>query len=267
MRSSSIHFTLVTLFATLLATSTAAGQEPVVVQAPAAKPVPAAGEVEPQIPPDRADFHLFLLVGQSNMAGRGKVEQQDREPHPRILMLNKERTWVPAVDPLHFDKPNIVGVGLGRTFALDYADQHPEATIGLIPCAVGGSPISAWEPGGYHEQTKTHPNSHFQLELLHEFGCSDFLSILFDHHGLCIDRVQSHFHSSFIFRSLLIDLGDHFVMSLINACDLETFQGISNFGLPFRPFVGSQSIFRLGDFSLLLSHEGLFHLNSLVIRC
>ena len=27
--------------------------------------------------PEKANFHLYLLVGQSNMAGRGKVEDQD----------------------------------------------------------------------------------------------------------------------------------------------------------------------------------------------
>jgi hypothetical protein len=37
------------------------------------------------------------------------------------------------------------------------AKDNPDVTIGLIPCAVGGSPILAWEPGGYHPSTKTHP--------------------------------------------------------------------------------------------------------------
>lgn len=109
------------------------------------------------VPRDRTKFHLFLLAGQSNMAGRGKVEDADRQTHPRILSLDKSMKWVPATDPLHFDKPGIAGVGLGRTFASDYARQHPDVVVGLIPCAVGGSPISAWEPGGYHASTKTHP--------------------------------------------------------------------------------------------------------------
>lgn len=106
---------------------------------------------------DRSRFHLFLLVGQSNMAGRGKVEPQDLQPHPRVLMLDQAGRWVPAVDPLHFDKPGIVGVGLGKTFGMDYAEQNPGVTVGLIPCAVGGSPIAAWQPGGYHKQTRKHP--------------------------------------------------------------------------------------------------------------
>ena len=71
-------------------------------------------------------------------------------------MLDKQRAWVPAVDPMHFDKP-IAGVGLGRSFAARIADAQPGVTIGLIPAAVGGSPIDAWQPGVYYEPTKSHP--------------------------------------------------------------------------------------------------------------
>lgn len=110
-----------------------------------------------ETPQDPKQFHLFLLVGQSNMAGRGVVADEDRKTHPRVLMFDKENRWVPAKDPLHFDKPGIAGVGLGKTFALDYAHDHPEVTVGLIPCAVGGSSITAWKPGEYHRQTKSHP--------------------------------------------------------------------------------------------------------------
>lgn len=89
---------------------------------------------------------MFLLAGQSNMAGRGTVTPQDRTPHPRVLMLNQAGEWVPAVDPMHFDKP-VAGVGPGRTFGIAIAEANPGVTIGLIPCAVGGSPIDAWQPG------------------------------------------------------------------------------------------------------------------------
>lgn len=106
--------------------------------------------------PPKERFHLFLLVGQSNMAGRGKVEEQDRKPHPRVLTFSKDRQWVPAVDPIHFDKSS-VGVGLGRTFAIELAEANPGITIGLIPCAVGGSPIESWEPGALDKATNTHP--------------------------------------------------------------------------------------------------------------
>lgn len=103
-----------------------------------------------------ANFHLYLLVGQSNMAGRGAVDEAGRTPDPRVLMFAKAREWVPAVDPVHFDKPE-AGVGPARAFAAAMAAADPSVRIGLIPCAVGGTPIAAWQPGASDAATKTHP--------------------------------------------------------------------------------------------------------------
>ena len=94
-----------------------------------------------------ANFHLYLLVGQSNMAGRGKIELQDKVAVPRVLMLNKANEWVSAVDPISFDK-TIAGVSLGRTFGIEMAKVNKEVKIGLIPCAVGGTPIRRWQQNG-----------------------------------------------------------------------------------------------------------------------
>jgi hypothetical protein len=94
------------------------------------------------------DMDLFLLIGQSNMAGRGAAEAQDREAMPHVFSLNKEMKWVPAMDPLHFDKPDIAGVGLGRSFAKVLLAQKPGASIGLIPAAFGGTSLDEWKPDG-----------------------------------------------------------------------------------------------------------------------
>ena len=104
----------------------------------------------------KKNLDLYLLIGQSNMAGRGTVEAQDTTAYPRVLTLDENNKWVPAKDPIHFDK-TVAGVGLGRTFGIKMAKANPEKTIGLIPCAVGGSSIDAWMPGGFHEQTQSHP--------------------------------------------------------------------------------------------------------------
>lgn len=106
--------------------------------------------------PSKENFYLFLLAGQSNMAGRGIIGDSDKVPHPRILALSKDGKWSPAVAPIHFDKI-VAGVGLATSFAEAIAEKYPNVTIGLIPAACGGSPISSWEPGGYHTQTKSHP--------------------------------------------------------------------------------------------------------------
>lgn len=115
----------------------------------------ASGSEAVKMPP-KEQLHVFLLVGQSNMAGRGVVADEDKTPHPRVLMLSKDGKWVPAVDPMHFDK-QAAGVGLGKTFGTIIADAHPGVTIGLIPCAVGGSPIDSWKPGEFYAPTKSHP--------------------------------------------------------------------------------------------------------------
>jgi hypothetical protein len=91
---------------------------------------------------------VFLLAGQSNMAGRGEVEPADQQPLAGISVFTKERAWAPAVDPLHFDKPAIAGVGLGRTFAATVQKHGQLREIGLIPAAMGGSSLEEWSPGG-----------------------------------------------------------------------------------------------------------------------
>ncbi|MDB5268682.1 MAG: putative acetyl xylan esterase AxeA [Hymenobacter sp.] len=108
-------------------------------------------------PPARKEkFQLYLLVGQSNMAGRGAVEAQDTIPNRHVLRLNPTGQWEIAKDPIHFDK-TVAGVGPGLTFGRLMAAADTSITIGLIPCAVGGSGIDAWTPGAYFADTKTHP--------------------------------------------------------------------------------------------------------------
>ncbi|MFW6108668.1 MAG: sialate O-acetylesterase [bacterium] len=104
----------------------------------------------------RRRFHLYLLIGQSNMAGRGAVAKEDKTPHPRVFALNQQDEWVPAAEPLHFDKP-MAGVGPGLAFGKAMAEANPRAKVGLIPCSAGGSPISVWTKGGYWKQTRSRP--------------------------------------------------------------------------------------------------------------
>jgi hypothetical protein len=113
----------------------------------------------PAVPEPAAEppLWLFVLAGQSNMAGRGPVEALDSTPHPRVFALKQDGSWAPATEPLHWDKPNIAGVGPGFAFGRAMAERFPDVRIGLIPTAVGGSSIRAWVPGGYHEQTESHP--------------------------------------------------------------------------------------------------------------
>src|SRR5260221_11115271 len=91
------------------------------------------------------------------MGARAVVEDQERTPHPHVFSLNAKGEWVPAVEPLHFDKPKIAGVGPGLAFAKAMAEAEPDVVIGLIPCAVGGSPLSSWQPKAVDPATKATP--------------------------------------------------------------------------------------------------------------
>lgn len=103
-------------------------------------------------------FELYLLAGQSNMAGRGPLNDSLRVLHDdRVWVLTKNLTWTVAHHPLHFDKPRIAGVGPGLSFGIEMANAHSGAKIGLIPCAVGGTSIDKWQPGAFDDVTSTHP--------------------------------------------------------------------------------------------------------------
>lgn len=88
---------------------------------------------------------LVLLAGQSNMAGRAPATGETRRPIERCWMLGRDGRWKKAANPIHFDKPS-AGVGPADEFARRYLADHPGETLGLVPCAVGGSPLSSWLP-------------------------------------------------------------------------------------------------------------------------
>ncbi|RAK68258.1 sialate O-acetylesterase [Hymenobacter edaphi] len=141
-----------TLFTTLLPLAALA-------QTPAR---PVAAGLKPKVrtavapPARREQLRVYLLLGQSNMAGRGVVEAQDTTATARVLRLNAAGQWEEAKDPLHFDKP-VAGVGPGLSFGRALAAAEPAAVIGLVPCAVGGSAISYWQPGAFFPDTKVNP--------------------------------------------------------------------------------------------------------------
>lgn len=100
--------------------------------------------------PTKENLHLYLLMGQSNMAGsQGGLPSKKPTPEPRILALNQSNEWAVATDPLHFDAPNR-GAGPGMSFAkaMLLAEKDSAVVIGLIPCAEGGTKLELWEKSG-----------------------------------------------------------------------------------------------------------------------
>jgi hypothetical protein len=97
---------------------------------------------------DNPRFDIILLIGQSNMAGQGKVEPQDRRAIPGVFKLTSNAQWAPAKDPLGSDDPREFGVGPGRSFARPLLKARPDARIGLVSAAVGNTNLQQWAPGG-----------------------------------------------------------------------------------------------------------------------
>lgn|GEM_PF-204744 len=107
-----------------------------------------------------SSFQIYILMGQSNMAGRGYLTKQSKATHSsRVLVLDRDMSWTTARNPLHYEKPGIDGVGPGLSFGMQMLKNAPDSgvRIGLVPCAVGGSPIEHWKAGAYDKATGTYP--------------------------------------------------------------------------------------------------------------
>ena len=96
----------------------------------------------------QGNMDLYLLIGQSNMAGRGVLTDSNRVSADGIFKLDADGEWQAAEEPIHFDKPSIAGAGLAASFARAMADRRTGVPIGLIPCAVGGTSINRWVESG-----------------------------------------------------------------------------------------------------------------------
>lgn len=100
---------------------------------------------------------IYVLMGQSNMSGRGVMGAEDRlVKNEKVRMLTKALKWYPAKNPLHFDTGG-AGVGPGLSFGLAMQEANKDMEIGLVPTAVGGTGIDVWKPGAFDVTTQTNP--------------------------------------------------------------------------------------------------------------
>ena len=100
---------------------------------------------------------IFLLVGQSNMSGRGELSdlrEDDLLTSERIYTFTNSGNWAPAEFPVdaNLDQVDTVswdrnpGVGPALFFAKGLLDENQDQSIGLVPCAKGGTSIMEWLP-------------------------------------------------------------------------------------------------------------------------
>lgn len=165
----------------------------------------------------------ILLIGQSNMAGRGFLKDVPTIYNENIEMLRNGR-WQMMAEPIHFDR-EVAGIGPASSFAAAWSNEHPKEKIGLIPCAEGGSSIAEWAD----DQILTRhalSEAKFAMEtseligILWHQGENDSLNGLHEVYAEKLAAVFAHFRSELGLPNLPIIVGE-----------LPEFLGKSGFGL------------------------------------
>lgn len=90
-------------------------------------------------------MHSVLIIGQSNMAGRGFFDEAVPVDGSRIKVMRNGRWWE-FFRPVNPDRP-FSGVCLAESFAEKYASEF-SVDVGIIPCADGGTSLEQWKEGG-----------------------------------------------------------------------------------------------------------------------
>jgi len=131
-------------------------------------PRPSGGRTDWDIPKDPSKFHIFLFMGQSNMAGGFKESHlyddageyhPVTEPVPRVLQ-RMGKGWKPAAHPLtkHVKRSFSIPLPFARKYLEEIGD--PEVKVGLVIKAFGGKAIdhftrgARYYPGGVADLKK-----------------------------------------------------------------------------------------------------------------
>ena len=103
---------------------------------------------------------LYLCIGQSNMAGRGKLSPEVMDTLQNVYLLNADGQFEPAVNPLN--RYSTIGKGLswqqvGPAYGFAKTMATKKHPVGLIVNARGGSSIRSWvknakQSGGYYDE-------------------------------------------------------------------------------------------------------------------
>jgi hypothetical protein len=121
--------------------------------------------------PHRKNVWIFILAGQSNMAGRGIVGPQDTLSNARIMTIDKAGRIIRAKEPLHFYEPQLTGLDCGLSFGKKLISEIDSSiTLLLIPTAVGGSSTHQWLGDSLHRNVKLQTNFREKVSLVKKAG-------------------------------------------------------------------------------------------------
>ena len=120
---------------------------------------------------NKENVWVFIMAGQSNMAGRGIVEPEDTISDKGIFSINKDGQIITAKEPLHFYEPERTGLDCGLSFAKTLITKIPDSiSVLIIPTAVGGSSISQWLGDSVYRNVKLFSNFLSKLEIAKQNG-------------------------------------------------------------------------------------------------
>jgi hypothetical protein len=120
---------------------------------------------------NKQNIWVFMMAGQSNMAGRGMVEPQDTVPNTRILAINNIGELIVAKEPLHWYEPGRTGLDCGYSFGKTLIKKIPaNISVLLIPVAIGGSSVSQWVGDSLYRGVKLFSNFLSLVETGKQYG-------------------------------------------------------------------------------------------------
>lgn len=119
----------------------------------------------------KENTYVYIMAGQSNMAGRAFVEPQDTLINSKIFTINKNGEIIYAKEPIHFYEPNSSGLDLGKAFAEKILTKTADSIcVLIIPTAVGGSSIDQWLKNKSHRGVQLLENFKNKVELSKKHG-------------------------------------------------------------------------------------------------
>jgi hypothetical protein len=105
------------------------------------------------------DMDIYLVIGQSNMAGRAEVTADLQEAIDGVFLFTgiEDSLWIPAKNPLNLYSSIRKEVAMQRlgpayNFAKTLRMHRPSQEIGLVVNAKGGTALAEWMPGGHFYQ-------------------------------------------------------------------------------------------------------------------
>ena len=107
--------------------------------------------------PSRRNLDIYLLIGQSNMGGRGPITPEYEDAIPGVWVLRGPDDWVEGKNPMNvystIQGGAINKMNPGYGFSVKMRSLLPDRPIGIVSNARGATGLDQWMPGtNYYEQ-------------------------------------------------------------------------------------------------------------------